>query len=346
MAERGTWSQRLERAWLERSVLARLLLPLSWCLGLVAASRRWLYRVGWLHSGHPGVPVIVVGNLVAGGAGKTPTVLAIVALLRRLGFEPGVVSRGYGRRADGVVDVEARTPVAACGDEPLLLRLRSGAPVCVARDRLAAARELRRQHPRVNAIVSDDGLQHLRLARDLQVIVFDERGVGNGWLLPAGPLREPLPAALPPRTLVVYNASAASTPLPGALARRHLAGCASLADWWQGLPASLPTLHALRASPVIAAAGVARPQRFFDMLRSEGLHITLLPLADHFDFTALPWPPDSADVIVTEKDAVKIQPDRIGSTRVWVAALDFAFDAGFETAFADALGPAPTALPE
>ena len=206
MGPTPSWSDRLQRAWLERGAAAALL-PLAWLFGALAASRRGLYRAGMLRRVEVGVPVVVVGNLIAGGAGKTPTVLAVVRLLQRHGRRPGIVSRGHGRTDAGVLEVSPDTLAQDCGDEPLLLRLRAGVPVCVARDRVAAAQALRRRHPEVDVIVSDDGLQHLRLARDLQIIVFDERGAGNGWLLPAGPLREPLPATPPPRSLVLYNAA-------------------------------------------------------------------------------------------------------------------------------------------
>jgi len=224
----------------------------------------------------------------------------------------------------------------------LLLHLRTGAPVVVGRDRVAAARHLMRRHPTVDAIVSDDVLQHLRLARDVQVLVFDERGVGNGWLLPAGPLREPLPHAVPPRSLVVYFAAAPSTPLRGTLAQRALVGAVGLADWWQGRPASRDALDALRSRPVLAAAGVARPERFFAMLRERGLTITPLPLPDHHNYATLPWPAGSPDVLVTEKDAIKLDVARMGMTRVWVAPLDFSLDAAFDAALFDLLPPPGT----
>jgi tetraacyldisaccharide 4'-kinase len=334
-----TWAQRLQRAWLARGALAFALLPLAALFGALTLLRRALYRLGWLPTQHVSAPVIVVGNLVAGGAGKTPTVLAIVAALRRHGYTPGIVARGYGARFTGLLDVTRDLPAERCGDEPLLLHLRSGAPVVVGRDRVAAARQLLRQHPTVDVLVSDDGLQHLALARDVQVLVFDERGAGNGWLLPAGPLREALPRAVPPRSLVLYNASAASTPLPGALARRSLTGVVGLHDWWAGRAASMPALVALRGRPLLAAAGLAQPQRFFQMMLDAGLTITPLPLPDHHDYATLPWPADEPDVVVTEKDAIKLCGERIGATRVWVAPLDFGFDAAFEAALIALLAP-------
>ncbi len=333
---------RLQQAWLSRGPLARALWPLSLIFGAVSALRRALYRHGLLHTDAMPVPVIVVGNLVVGGAGKTPVSIAIVETLRQRGYTPGIVSRGYGSSANGVLEVGRATHATECGDEPLLLHLRTGAPVVIGRDRVAAVRHLLRQHPAVDAIVSDDGLQHLRLPRAAQVVVFDERGVGNGWLLPAGPLRESLPDAVPPRSLVVYNAVAASTPLRGTLARRSLAGVVELADWWQGRAASLAALEALRDRTVIAAAGVARPGRFFGMLREHGLTIASLPLPDHHDYATLPWPADTPDVIVTEKDAIKLAPGRVGTTRVWVAPLDFALDAAFDSALLSLLPPPGT----
>ncbi len=301
-----------------------------------------MYRAGVRRTEHLPVPVIVVGNLIAGGAGKTPTVIAIVGMLRLRGYVPGVVSRGYGGRHRGVVEVTRNTSPETSGDEPLLIHLRTGAPVVVGQDRCAAARGLLRRHRQVDVIVSDDGLQHLTMARSVQVIVFDERGAGNGWLLPAGPLREALPSALPARSLVVYNATQASTPLPGTLARRDLTGVVELAAWWRGEAASCVALQALASRPLIAAAGVARPERFFAMLREAGLTFSPLALPDHHDYATLPWPDDAPDVVLTEKDAIKLDISRLGRTRVWVAPLDFRVDAAFDDALLALLPPPGT----
>ena len=224
-----------------------------------------------------------------------------------------------------------------CGDEPLLIRLRTGMPVMVSSDRVAAARALLAAHPEVDIIVADDGLQHHRLARDLQIVVFDERGAGNGLALPAGPLRAPLPAAVPPATLVLYNAQRASTALPGWRAARRLAGVLSLADWWQGQSPQAASWRALQRVPVLAAAGMAAPERFFSQLRRQGMQLTqTLALPDHYAFETLPWPADTADVIVTEKDAVKLRPASLptsnASTRIWVAPLDFEPEVAFAAA--------------
>ena len=336
------WSRQLQRAWLTRGPLAVVLWPLSLLFGAVVRVRRALYSSGRLPTHQLGVPVIVVGNLIVGGAGKTPTVIAIVQLLQRRGFTPGVVSRGYGRRDDSVQSVDDDTPAVQVGDEPLLIRRRTKAPVAVGRDRVAAAEFLLSVDPDIDVIVCDDGLQHLRLARTLEVLVFDERGVGNGWLLPAGPLREPLPARTPPRSLVLYNAKRRTTRLKGELANRSLAGVALLNDWRRGTAPSLAALAIMQREarpPILAAAGMAQPQRFFAMLRDRGVPIEKLPLPDHHDFKTLPWPADTPDVLVTEKDAVKLDPARVGATRVWVATLDFALPASFEAALLALLSP-------
>jgi tetraacyldisaccharide 4'-kinase len=344
-AEPAARSARLQAAWLKRGLLACLLWPLSLLVRLAVSVHKLCFRVGLLRSHRLPVPVLVVGNLIVGGAGKTPTVIAVVALLKEAGYRPGIVSRGYGRQDDSVEEVQPNTPATQSGDEPLLLRLRCAVPVVVGRDRMAAAQALLRAHTEVNIIVSDDGLQHHSLQRDAQVIVFDERGVGNGWLLPAGPLREPF-AAPPPRSVVIYNAARASTPWPGETVQRSLAGVVLLSDWWDGKPAALHPVIALRETPVWAAAGMAQPQRFFDMLRDAGLqNLRPLPLPDHFDFAALPWPADALEVIVTEKDAVKLRPERMGIThitqitRVWVAPLNFALHPASSAALLALLPP-------
>jgi len=326
--------------WLTRGVLARLLLPLAWFFGALTATRRALYRTGLLRTRRVDVPVVVVGNLIAGGAGKTPVVLALVELLRSRGYTPGIVSRGHGGAVDGVLLLQASTPARLAGDEPTLLYLRSRAPVAVGRDRVAAARALLGAHPDVDVLVADDGLQHWRLGRDAQVLVFDERGAGNGWLLPAGPLRESIPDRVPPRTLVVYNAGAPTTPLPGGIGTRRLQGLVALADWRHGAKASAEALDTLRGRPAVAAAGVARPERFFSMLRERGLAISPLPLPDHYPYATMPWPADTPDVVVTEKDAIKLDAAAVGRTRIWVAPLDFSFDADFAPALL-ALLPLP-----
>jgi tetraacyldisaccharide 4'-kinase len=314
----------LQRQWAAPRLAASLVLqPLSLLYRVLSELHRLPYVTGLRRARHAPRPVIVVGNLVAGGAGKTPTVLALVQQLQALGRRPGVISRGHGRAATGVQLVTRDSSAAEVGDEPLLIHLRSKAPVAVGRDRLAAAQALCEAQPEVDLLISDDGLQHRALARELQVLVFDDRGAGNGRLLPAGPLRERLPRRVPPRTLVLYTHGAASTPLPGVIGRRRLAGLAPLAGWWAGEPADAQAWARLAERPVWAAAGLARPEPFFAMLEAQGLQLMRLPLPDHARFDPLPWPDDALDVVVTEKDAVKLHPARCGTTRIWVATLDF-----------------------
>ena len=301
-----------------RTALAATLAPLE---SLYAGVSR---RAAEVQPQRAPVPVVVVGNLIVGGAGKTPTVIALVRALQDAGYTPGVISRGFGRDGDGVHDVRPDASPADAGDEPLLIRRRAGVPVWVGRDRVAAARALCAAHPEVDVLVSDDGLQHRRLARDAEVVVFDERGVGNGRLLPAGPLREALPTRLAPGRFVLYNAPRPTTPLPGSLALRSLRAPLALEDWAAGRAEAAVPLDGLRGRPLLAVAGIASPQRFFSMLESAGLTITPLPLDDHHDYARLPWPEGTAEVVTTEKDAVKLVGRPLGGTRVWVVGLDFA----------------------
>lgn len=327
---RSGFALAVERAWWRPRpcLLSWLLWPLSWGYRALAGLDRLVARPQGV-----GRPVIVVGNLVVGGAGKTPTTIALVQLLRARGWTPGVVSRGYGRQTEGVAEVGPHSLAAEVGDEPLLIHRRGRVPVVVGQDRVAAARALCEAHPEVDIVLSDDGLQHHRLARDLQVIVFDERGAGNGLCLPAGPLRQPLPAALPARTLLLYNAAAPSTALPGFGSTRRFAGVLPLAQWQRGEPASADGWLALRGRRVQALAGIAAPERFFAMLRAQGLETDERPLPDHADLTTLPWPDDpELDVLLTEKDAVKLPTPLASKARVWVAPLDFEPDAAFAAA--------------
>jgi tetraacyldisaccharide 4'-kinase len=179
-------------SWARTGALTLLLSPLALLFSALSGLRRLAYRHGWLSAVAVGVPVIIVGNITAGGSGKTPLVVWLVKRLRSQGYRPGVVSRGYGGAACGCVEVQPASAPAEVGDEPLLIRIKTDAPVVVGRDRVDAARTLLAAHPGVDMIVSDDGLQHYRLHRDIELAVIDAAtGLGNGWPLPAGPLREP-----------------------------------------------------------------------------------------------------------------------------------------------------------
>jgi tetraacyldisaccharide 4'-kinase len=315
----------LEACWWRRqhAWLGTVLAPLSALYSLIAGGRVLAYRAGFLHRQRLAVPVVVVGNLVAGGAGKTPTTVALVNGLRASGWTPGVVSRGYGGSVRAPRSVSRDHDPRNCGDEPLLIRRRTDAPVWVGADRVAAARGLCAAHPEVDVIVADDGLQHLRLARDVEVIVIDERGLGNGRLLPAGPLRERPPPVPPAGVIVVYNAARPSTSWPGQPVIRRLGRPVPLAAWWRGEPGPGTWPGSGAAEPLLAAAGIAQPERFFRMLEAEGVRITRLPLPDHAAWDVVPWGPGTLPVLVTEKDAVKLPATHPDAGRIHVVPLDF-----------------------
>ena len=290
----------LQRAWRQRGVMAWALWPISLVYGLLVALRRALYRAGWLQSTHPGVPVIVVGNVIAGGGGKTPVVMAVVQHLQAQGWRPGVVSRGYGRSTHDCRAVLPDSLASEVGDEPALIARACAVPVVVATRRAEAARFLRAHFPGTDVIVCDDGLQHTALARDIEICVFNSQGIGNGFLLPAGPLREPWPRAV---DLVVYAGAAPPvSSAPTFALQRQLAGYAVRAD------GSRVPLASLRATPLRAVAAIARPQDFFAMLRAEGLTLAeTIALPDHFDFDSWKRLPDKGySLICTEKDATKL----------------------------------------
>lgn len=282
--------------WLKRGPVAWLLRPLAWVYGTLVAVRRLTYQLGLRRGEHPGIPVIVVGNVVAGGAGKTPTTIALVQHLQSLGVSVGVVSRGHGRSGREVREVWPQSTAREVGDEPVLIQRRTGAPVCVGASRVLAARKLRQTHPQVALLVCDDGLQHLALQRDLEICVMDERGAGNGWLLPAGPLREPWPR---PVDLLLYTDGQDH---PGAHTARRALGEQAVNGHGQTRP-----LASFGATPVDAVAGLARPEAFFSMLRTQGLRLAhTFALPDHDRFEGWTPPAGERPLLCTEKDAVKL----------------------------------------
>lgn len=310
----------LMRAWMRRGLLAALLLPLAWLFGRATALRRGLYRAGLKSSTRLPVPVIVVGNIFIGGTGKTPLVIWLAQALRRAGYAPGVISRGYGAAACGVLAVGSDSSPIVAGDEPVLIAQRAQCPVMVGRDRVKAAQALLAAHPEIDIIVSDDGLQHYRLQRDVEILLFDERGIGNGWLLPAGPLRE---SSHRPRDFTVVNAAAAAG-LPADAITLHLTGSRAvrLSDPSQSL--DLKSLAAGKTR-ILAAAGIGNPARFFSLLRAAGVQCIEMPLPDHYDYAANPFARIEADLIlVTEKDAVKCRHrDALkNDARLWVVPVE------------------------
>jgi tetraacyldisaccharide 4'-kinase len=346
---------RWHSVWARRGWQATLLWPLSLVYRALSSGRRWLYALGVLRTERLPVPVIVVGNVVVGGAGKTPTVLALLEHLKARGWTPGVVSRGHGRQGHETKEVLADTPAAESGDEPSLIRRSSGVPVFVARQRVLAARALLAAHPEVNVLLCDDGLQHLAMGRDIALAVFDDRRTGNGWLLPAGLLREPWPPksgqAYRPHLVLRQRREGAGEPGPLALPDGVPAYWAPrrLADEAQGAHGERCALTALQGQPVTAVAGIARPEVFFEMLRERGLTLNrTVALPDHagpshfLDLLSTL----TGTLICTEKDAVKLfalLPDA-GENRA-VACWAVPLQLHPEPAFFDALDQRLAALP-
>jgi tetraacyldisaccharide 4'-kinase len=301
----------LLKAWTHRGWLAWLLWPVSLVYSALVAARRGLYQFQILQIQRVDVPVIVVGNVVAGGGGKTPTVIALVEHLRSRGHRPGVISRGYGRSTDDCREVLVDSTASDVGDEPMLVACSCAVPVFVAPRRVDAAHALLAAWPKTSVLVCDDGLQHYALKRDIVICVFDESGVGNGFLLPAGPLREAWPRAV---DIVLHTGSTPA--FAGYTANRALASYAQRAD------GSRIDLAELAKQPVIAVAGIARPERFFSMLEARGLTLSRrCALPDHHDFAD--WQPPlgpPALLVCTAKDAVKLWQTH---PQAWAVPLEF-----------------------
>ena len=313
------------RIWYGRGAPPWWLLPLSLAYGAVAGCRRYLYAARLRKSTRMSLPVVVVGNLTVGGTGKTPLVCWLVARLTDLGFKPGVVTRGFGGSSGTVRLIGASDDPTIVGDESILLARRTGVPVAIGRDRPAASQLL------VNAgcdvVVSDDGLQHYALARDCEIVVIDgDRRFGNGWLLPAGPLRE-TPARLAAADAIVVNGGRAL--LDGALSMRLEAkGALSLIG---GTPKALDEFA---GRSVHAVAGIGNPERFFNMLRAHGIEVLGHPLPDHAHLQAADISfADQRPVLMTEKDAVKCQG--IAGPNHWYVPVTASFDGGESSVLLD-----------
>lgn len=319
----GALSRRFERLWYGDSPLALPLLPLSWLFAGLVELRRSLYARGLLRAERAGVPVIVVGNLTVGGTGKTPLVAWLVARLAAAGLRPGIVSRGYGGTAQRQpLRLGPASRVEDVGDEPLLLARTTGAPVAVCVDRARAARLLVAEG--IDVIVSDDGLQHYALARDLEIVVLDgERRLGNGRMLPAGPLREP-PRRLGEAALVLVNGGRAEAAgeLPFEL---RATGAVALGG------GARRALGAFAGRKAWAVAGIGNPERFLAELRRHGIEPLAVEVPDHgtTDLSRLraraDWP-----ILMTEKDAVKYLPG--ADDNVWYVPAEVAMSVEVEKA--------------
>ena len=314
-------STLLARQWQRGGWLSTLLRPLSGLTAWAVARKRKAYLDGARPAYRAPVPVVVIGNVYVGGTGKTPMVIATVEGLRARGYTPGVVSRGYGVK----VGPQARVGTGALeaaryGDEPALIARATGAPVSVHPKRALAAQALLQAHPDVDVIVSDDGLQHLALARDVEIVVQDERGVGNGRLLPAGPLREPA------ARLLEVDAVVTNVGTPGGQAQPAGAGGRprQVRMWLE--PGQARQIEGGATQPladfagqprIAAAAGIGNPERFFATLRAAGIAPQpTLALPDHHDYAESPFKAVAADaILVTSKDAIKCAA--LGDARLW-----------------------------
>jgi len=314
-------SRSIETRWYGRPGLLALLAPLSGVYAAVSGLRRVAYKRGWKAVYRAPVPVIVVGNITVGGNGKTPVVIALCEALQQAGYHPGVVSRGYGGRSRHyplLVDGDSRT--AEAGDEPVLIALRTGVPVCVSPHRGEAIRTLLAARPEVDLIISDDGLQHYAMARDIEIAVVDaERRLGNGWRLPVGPLREG-PARLGEVDFIICNGTPAN---PGEITMSLVPGSIiSLCGAKPGDP--LP-------EAVDAVAAIGNPKRFFDTLEGMGLRLrSRTPFADHHLFSKDDLVHLGADgcVLMTEKDAVKCR--QFARSNWYFLPISAQFDGQFE----------------
>ena len=325
MSVRVRLTDWLHQQWQKKGWFSLLMRPLSTLAALFVQRKQRRYEQDPSASYRSPVPVIVVGNIIVGGAGKTPIVLALTEQLRALGWTPGIISRGYGVKIGPSPRVgQGQLAAEQFGDEPALIAAQTQAPIAVHPRRALAAQALLTNFPAIDLIISDDGLQHLALQRDMEVVVQDARGVGNGLLLPAGPLREG-PERL--RSVdwlisqVVADQTAPSTPQPAEPGRtltmnlrphqvEHLSSGRRLnwSDWQQE--------YAQQELQALAAIG--QPDRFFSMLRTCGLHLNqTFPLPDHAALQAQDFQ-DLHDglVLITRKDAVKCQ--HLNDPRLWV----------------------------
>ena len=309
----------LQKQWVAYSVWHLLLIPLSWLFGAVTFLRKLLYEIAFLKSVRLPVPVIVVGNINVGGTGKTPLVIWLAEQLQLAGYTPGVISRGYGGNSKEVQAVFSNSNPAQVGDEPVLIAKRIRCPVFIGANRIEAAEALLIRHPECNVIISDDGLQHYRLQRDVEIVVFDGmKGFGNGALLPAGPLRESK-VRLKTVDAIVSNGEVTNSQadlkadnLKVIQMNLQSGRFYSLLDNQQQSDAS-----AFFNQKVLAVAGIGNPERFFQQLRTLGLSFDAHSYPDHHVFQWQDFEPVVPDaVLMTEKDAVKCQA--FAQSNFWV----------------------------
>jgi tetraacyldisaccharide 4'-kinase len=314
-------AESLNRIWRKRGLTAYVLWPLSLIYQTAIVCRRYLYHAGWLKVHRFEVPVVVIGNISVGGTGKTPTVIALAKFLQKEGWKPGIVSRGYGGNTKKMPQtVGPESLPDQVGDEPFLIARRAGCPVVVAPDRPAAVRQLLDEN-NCDIVISDDGLQHVALYRDIEIAMVDGiSGFGNGFCLPAGPLREPV-SRLESVDFVVCNG--------GSGEGHHCVIEGDAAARIQD-PDVCVSLEKFRGDGAHAVAAIGNPKRFFDLLRGFGIEIIEHPFPDHHKFT----PADlqygnEGPILMTEKDAVKCE--RFASENMWYVPVEVKLEASFYT---------------
>ncbi len=306
------------RAWKNKNLLFYVvLIPLSWLFAGLTALRRFLYRVGLLRSYQLSAPVIVVGNINMGGSGKTPVVIWLVNQLKANGYRPGVISRGYGVKVTHPKKVEITSQPSEVGDEPVLIARKTGCPVYVSADRVEAGNSLLKMHPECNVIISDDGLQHYRLQRQIEIAVVDQQSQQNSRLLPAGPLRESY-ARLENVDGIVLNDDVY---IDGGYTLQLL-----VSDFYNLLnPDVKQAVSYFKDKQVVAVAGIGKPDRFFKQLKALGLQFTERAFHDHYDYTRQDLSNIKCDaLIMTEKDAVKCQT--FAEAHHWVLPVEAKID--------------------
>jgi tetraacyldisaccharide 4'-kinase len=294
-----------EQQWQSHSLAQIVLLPLSWLFQLLTTIRRYAYRRHWFKSYALPVPVIIVGNITVGGTGKTPLVILLAEQLKNAGYTPGIISRGYGGTQDG--EVLADGLPSQFGDEPVLIAKRTACPVWVNADRVMAGRGLLAAHPNCNVIISDDGLQHYRLKREIEIVVLNSKhSFGNRRLLPAGPLREKI-SRLTQVLAIVDTSRIGSKDVLGSTLSPPLYSMSLLMQGIYSLDDTRKiSLSELQHQSVVAIAGIGHPDRFFSFIKGLGLNCEYLAFNDHHAFIQQ----DFADlqhktILMTEKDAVK-----------------------------------------
>ncbi|MEK9825643.1 MAG: tetraacyldisaccharide 4'-kinase [Methylotenera sp.] len=316
--------QWLQKQWTTYTPWHLLLLPLAAIFSLLSSFRRYLYQFKLLKSYKLPVPVIVVGNINVGGTGKTPLVIWLAQQLIKAGYKPGIISRGYGGQVYEPMYVDKSADPRVVGDEPALIAMRTDCPVFVSADRVSAGQKLLEKFPACNVLISDDGLQHYSMRRDMEIVVYDANiGFGNGMLLPAGPLRETV-ARLKTVDAVVCNGEAQLKVVSQNyfLMQMH-------ADIFYNLVQPLSTVDASAFSgkKVMAVAGIGNPQRFFNQLKQMGLQFQQCAFADHYAFTANDFADVDTDIVVmTEKDAVKCKA--FASENFWVLPVNAEIENG------------------